>query len=256
MLSGSWQAADLSAAQQKPETKLMDVASEKEVADYFRKQGKTVVTFCGYSGLGYENPEEMLREAGEILKQYDPKKTIVNCGATSVGIGQIYEIAKSRGFSTSGIVSSLAKESPGDISSHVDVVFFVKDETWGGVLKDTDRLSPTSQAMVSSSDVMIGIGGGEVARDELLAAKKLGKSVRFIPADMNHNNATERARNTTSLSPPTSAVRCTRRSGTKPMSRRSDARSPVCGHRQNGLTGSLATVSTNSRQTPRSSLVI
>ena len=172
----------------------MDVASEKEVVDYFRKQGKTVVTFCGYSGLGYEEPEEMLRHAREILKQYDPKKTIVNCGAMSIGIGQIYELAKSHGFSTSGIVSSLAKESPRDISPHVDVIFFVKDETWGGILKDADRLSPTSQAMVSSTDVMIGIGGGEVARDEMVAAKKLGKSVRFIPADVNHKNAIERAR--------------------------------------------------------------
>ncbi|MHB8951428.1 MAG: hypothetical protein ACYC4U_00455 [Pirellulaceae bacterium] len=172
----------------------MDVASEKEVVDYFRKQGKTVVTFCGYSGLGYEEPEEMLRHAREILKQYDPKKTIVNCGAMSIGIGQIYELAKSHGFSTSGIVSSQAKESPGDISPYVDVIFFVKDESWGGILKDADRLSPTSQAMVTSSDVMIGIGGGEVARDEMVAAKKLGKRVRYIPADMNHKNAAEGAR--------------------------------------------------------------
>lgn len=190
----SWGAVGSVAAQEKPETQLMDVASEKEIADYFKKQGKTVVTFCGYSGLGYEEPEAMLRHAKEILKQHDPRKTIVNCGATSVGIGQIYEVAKSLGFSTSGIVSSLAKEHPGDLSSHVDVVFFVKDDTWGGLLKDSDRLSPTSQAMVSSSDTMIGIGGGEVARDELLAAKKLGKTLRFIPADMNHKNATDLAR--------------------------------------------------------------
>ena len=34
---------------------------------------------------------------------------------------------------------------------------------------------------------------GEVARDELTAAKKMGKQIRFIPADMNHQIARDRA---------------------------------------------------------------
>ena len=57
----------------------------------------------------------------------------------------------------------------------------------------TKRLSPTSTAMVESSDLMVAIGGGEVARDELTAAKKMGKQIRFIPADMNHQIARDRA---------------------------------------------------------------
>ena len=47
--------------------------------------------------------------------------------------------------------------------------------------------------MVENSDVLIGIGGGEVARDELMAAKRIGKEVRFFPADMNHQKAREKA---------------------------------------------------------------
>jgi len=47
--------------------------------------------------------------------------------------------------------------------------------------------------MVENSDVLIGIGGGEVGRDELMAAKRSGKKVRFIPADMNHQKAREKA---------------------------------------------------------------
>jgi shikimate kinase len=47
--------------------------------------------------------------------------------------------------------------------------------------------------MVENSDVMIAIGGGEVARDELTAAKRSGKRVEFIPADMNHQVAREKA---------------------------------------------------------------
>ena len=58
----------------------------------------------------------------------------------------------------------------------------------------TEQLSPTSKAMVENSDVIVGIGGGEVARDELIAGKRLGKKVRFIPAEMNHQKARESAR--------------------------------------------------------------
>ncbi len=47
--------------------------------------------------------------------------------------------------------------------------------------------------MVENSDVVIAIGGGEVARDELTAAKRSGKRVQFIPADMNHRIALEKA---------------------------------------------------------------
>ena len=47
--------------------------------------------------------------------------------------------------------------------------------------------------MVENSDIIVDIGGGEVARDELVAAKRLGKKVRFIPADMNHHKARESA---------------------------------------------------------------
>lgn len=64
----------------------------------------------------------------------------------------------------------------------------------GGFVKETKDLSPTSKAIVESSDILIGIGGGEVARDELVAAKRLGKKVRFYPADMNHRKARESAK--------------------------------------------------------------
>jgi hypothetical protein len=78
----------------------------------------------------------------------------------------------------------------------------VKDATWGGFFPGTERLTPTSRAMVENSDVIVAIGGGEVARDELIAATRWGKEVRFIPADMNHQMARERALKR-GLAPPT-----------------------------------------------------
>jgi hypothetical protein len=72
-------------------------------------------------------------------------------------------------------------------------VFYVKDASWGGLVPGTTTLAPTSEAMVAVSQVLIAIGGGDVARDELLAARRLGKRVSFVPADMNHRLALDKA---------------------------------------------------------------
>ena len=165
-----------------------------EVRAFFESKGMKVLTFLGYSGAGYENEAAMLEQANRILARFDPKNTIVNIGATAEGIGGVYKLAKQRGFVTSGIVSTQARENNVPLSPCVDTVFFVRDETWGGVLPGTDKLSPTSTAMVEGSDVLVAIGGGEVARDELVAAKRAGKRVEFIPADMNHQIARDKAR--------------------------------------------------------------
>ena len=168
-------------------------ATPEEIATFFKESHKKVLTFVGYSGAEYEDKAAMLTQAKRILAEFDPAKTIVNIGATLDGIGAVYEEAKRLGFVTTGTVSTQARESKAALSPYVDHVFYVKDATWGGLLESTRQLSPTSTAMVMSSDVMVGIGGGDVARDEMLAAKQLGKEVRFIPADMNHRIAIEKA---------------------------------------------------------------
>ena len=167
--------------------------SPEEVRAFFKSTQMQVLTFLGYSGAEYENKALMLEEATRILEKSDPKKTIVNIGATAVGIGAVYEVAKRKGFRTSGIVSTQAKENNVVLSPCVDIVFYIKDKTWGGYQPGTEVLSPTSTTMVENSDVVIAIGGGEVARDEFIAAKRAGKRVQFIPADMNHQIAREKA---------------------------------------------------------------
>jgi hypothetical protein len=170
------------------------IASLDDIGAFFKGKQKVVVTFVGYSGAGYEDEPSMRKQAERILREFDPAKTIVNIGATSDGIGAIYELAKRKGFLTTGIVSSQARQYKVKLSPHVDQAFYVEDSTWDGFLTGTKELSPTSKAMVANSDVIVGIGGGEVARDELVAAKLLGKQVRFIAADMNHQKARESAR--------------------------------------------------------------
>ena len=160
---------------------------------HFAARGKTVLTFLGYSGSGYEDEAVMIAQAVLILNEADPNTTLVNIGATPDGIGAVYPLAQRLGFETTGIVSTQARANGVAMSAFVDTVFEVQDDTWGGFIKGTTRLSPTSQAMVDCSDRLVAIGGGEVARDELLVAQQQGKPTQFIPADMNHAAARAKA---------------------------------------------------------------
>ena len=168
-------------------------ATPTEIRAVFKAQRKSVLTLLGYSAAEYEDKAALMARVTEILDKLDPKTTIVNIGATPDGIGAVYPLAKERGFTTSGIVSTQARESSVTLSPCVDLVFFVKDASWGGFIAGTQTLSPTSAAMVAVSNRLVAIGGGEVSRDEFLAAKRAGKKVQFIAADMNHAIARERA---------------------------------------------------------------
>jgi len=163
-----------------------------EAQSFFKRQGKTVLTLFGYSS-GYEDEAAMLQIVKEILSKYSPETTIVNIGGTRSGIGVAYPLAKSLGFTTTGIVSSEAIDFPDEISEAVDYVCFVADKQWGGKLPDSDELSPTSEAMVACSDILIGIGGNDISRDEMLAGKEQGKPVYFYPAEVDYDWAIRRA---------------------------------------------------------------
>lgn len=168
-------------------------ATPQEMVEFFAARRWRVVTFFGYSGAEYEHPAAMLKRAGRVLDRLDPKLAVVNIGATAQGIGAVYELAKRRGFTTTGIVSSQAKEQGVALSPCVDHVFYVQDAAWGGYLPGTTTLTPTSDAMVRVSHMLVAIGGGEVVRDELLAAGRMGKRSSFTPADMNHRLALDKA---------------------------------------------------------------
>ena len=168
-------------------------ATSKEIRAFVRAKGMDVLTFVGYSGAGYQDPAAMLGAAEQALSRRDPAKTMVSIGGTASGIGAVYQLAKARGFVTLGIVSTLARDGGETLSPCVDQVFFVRDASWGGRLPGSMRLAPTSAAIVANSREFVGIGGGEVARDELRAALAAGKPVQFVPADMNHQIARDKA---------------------------------------------------------------
>jgi len=159
---------------------------------FFNSLGKKVISFFGYSD-NYENEKAMLNIVKDVLSEYSPETSLVNAGATNSGIGAVYPIAKAMGFITTGVVSSLVIEYLDDISNAVDYVCIVRDNAWGGKLPNSNVLSPTSQAMIACSDVLIGIGGGEISRDEMVAGKGQGKPAYFYPAEISHERLTRRA---------------------------------------------------------------
>lgn len=174
----------------------VDLEDAVSVVAAIRSLGRPrVLTFTGFSSSGYEN-ESVVREAIVAeLRAFAPADTLICAGATPEGIGIVYPLALARGFRTAGIVSTQARLARVSFSTECEIVFVVDDSTWGGKQAD-GRLSPTSQAMVDASEVMIGIGGGAIARDELEEARRRGKIVRFYRADMNHALAEEKAAST------------------------------------------------------------
>ena len=167
--------------------------SPDEAVALVRRSGRWVVMFAGFSGAGYDDPAAVERVIVQVLDEFKPASTIVAAGATPEGIGAVYVLAKQRGFATIGIVSAIAEKEGAAFSPAVDVVYAIADDTWGGRGAD-GRLSPTSSAIVAAADEMIAIGGGDIARDEMIAARALGKRVRYFAADMNHAAAVAKAR--------------------------------------------------------------
>jgi hypothetical protein len=157
----------------------------EETKKFFSELEKQVITFFGYSSA-YEDEKAMLNIVKNVLSEYSPESQLVNIGATASGIGQAYPVAKSMGFITTGIVSSVASQQLKYISNAVDHICFVKDEQWGGKLPDSEDLSPTSEAMVACSDILIAIGGNEICLYELTAGRDQGKPIHFYPAEINH----------------------------------------------------------------------
>lgn len=169
-----------------------NMAPEEAIA-FFQRQGKIVLTFFGYS-VSYQDKEGMLKIVRDVLSQYSPEKTLINIGATKGGMGEAYPLIKSLGFVTAGIVSTEALANPEYISDAVDHICFIKDKQWGGKLPNSEELSPTSKAMVEASDILVAIGGNDIARDELLEGKALGKPIQYFPAEMDHEAAVRRAK--------------------------------------------------------------
>jgi len=167
----------------------------------FRRRKKNVITFIGFGELGYEDQDAFNRIVENELERCDPRVDIVNTGTLITagfenGITDVYQIAKRKGFITTGVHPSIALKSGSSyfLSDFVDQPYFVNDNTWGGYIKATIEPSATLKTLLSVSDAVIAIGGGRYTAQEIKAFRDHGKRVKYHAAEMNHHISDKWAR--------------------------------------------------------------
>lgn len=134
----------------------------------FLTDGKYVLAFSGFSGLGYKDPDALERKISQIIEaaaeQHGAHNLLVVAGATSIGIGAVYAIAQRNSIATLGIVSSQANAD--DISPDCNEVVYVPDPT--GTWKVHDATGNSYMTYVAEQNgTFIALGGGAVTLSEL-----------------------------------------------------------------------------------------
>lgn len=185
--------AQVEGESQDRDPRLWGVEEASAVRAFFAGLGKRVVYFAGYGELGYEDEGRVRRIARRVLGEWPAAEVVAHAGTLlraggHDGIAEVYRVARALGIETTGIHPSvaLAYAETHRVSPFCDHVFFVEDETWGGMLEGGERPSPTLSLHLEVSDELVVIGGGKHAAGELKAFVAGGRRVRFFPADMNH----------------------------------------------------------------------
>lgn len=173
-----------------------EVLDPAAAVERFAKAGLRVVTFAGFGELGYQDEAQVRRICEEELDRLSPSDAIINTGTLITqgfrrGITIVYELARSRGFMTTGVHPSVALTQPHrhDLAPGVDDVIFVSDATWGGFSPLGEVPSNTLTVLLAITDELIVVGGGEHTAQELRAFMRAGKVVRFHAAEMHHQVA-------------------------------------------------------------------
>lgn len=135
-----------------------------------------IIVVGGYSGRGYGDPEAVRQEVRRLLESLVSEhgsNLLVVSGATAVGIGLVYEVAKDLEISTLGVVSELATSE--ELSGFCDYVLFIEDPEGSWQVKSDDGDSYLVEA--AREGQMVYFGGGEVAAMEIEEAKEKGIAV-------------------------------------------------------------------------------
>ncbi|RDH46169.1 phospholipase D-like domain-containing protein [Zooshikella ganghwensis] len=142
--------------------------------------GKRVVVFSGFSGLGYEDNVNLESTLNTVLDReielYGRENLLIVAGATEDGIGTVYEIAKNKNLNTFGIVSEEAEKNDVPISSSCDRHVFIPDANSSWQVLDPSGES-YMVSIANSSNIkgkFYAFGGGSVTVTELSEAIKHG----------------------------------------------------------------------------------
>jgi hypothetical protein len=162
------------------------------IQDFFAQRAKYVIYFAGYGELGYQDRDCVGRTVQQVLNGIPVSSALVHCGTLLRrngldGIADVYAVAKELGFETTGIHPSIAKQYSltHRVSPYCDHVFFVPDDTWGGLIHGTQAPSATLRLHLAVSDEIVIVGGGKHTADEMMAFAEAEKAIRYFPAEMN-----------------------------------------------------------------------
>lgn len=141
-------------------------------------ENKRVIVFGGFSGLGYEDEDALkmrIKDRIELdINKYGKENVAVVAGATSDGIGVCYEIAKSLGVSTYGIVSEAGKKYGSD--KYCDKTVFIEDPNNTWQVLDSNGSSYMVD-IAKNNGTLVYFGGGDVAVSEIKEA--VSKNIDF-----------------------------------------------------------------------------
>lgn len=151
--------------------KLLNIEQYKKLVKH-----RHIIVVGGYSGRGYSDPDAVRQEVRRLLESLVSEhgsNLLVVSGATAVGIGLVYEVAKDLEISTLGVVSELAISE--ELSGFCDYVLFIKDPEGSWRVRSDDGDSYLVEA--AREGQMAYFGGGEVAAMEIAEAKEKGIKV-------------------------------------------------------------------------------
>jgi hypothetical protein len=156
--------------------------SYEQLIEKAKSDGKTVVILGGYSGQGYENPDELKKYIREVLNQAGDNTMFV-IGGTEGGIGDAYkwipEIAQEmdkKNVETAGIVSRNAAEY--GVAKQDYIVFVDTDVNDWEVKKDGRSLMVDIAAQTQGQ--MIYFRGGPISQAEINEALARNVQVSLI----------------------------------------------------------------------------
>ncbi|MCX4173938.1 MULTISPECIES: LWXIA domain-containing protein [Paraburkholderia] len=194
-------------------------------------EGKRVVVFGGYSGLGYRDVDALKAHIASTLNAevaaHGAENLLVVAGATSDGIGVAYEVAKSHGLATAGIVSEAAREF--GASPYCDQVIYVPDphENWQVMAPDGRSYM---LSIAQDNGIYYAFGGGDVTVAELAEARERNipteVDASFEPDQDKLNKRLERAPDTNPTPVRTWLAAGVRHAGTPPVPADSSERLP------------------------------
>lgn len=140
------------------------------------------MVFSGFSQLGYCNvpmlKDELESITNDAVQRYGRNNLCVVAGATTEGIGVIYDIAKKWDIKTLGVVSEEVNNSSSTISKNCDEVIYIPDPSHSLKTLDHEGKSymvyiATDNNQISRTGRFFAFGGGEVTLSEINEANAL-----------------------------------------------------------------------------------